>query len=173
MYTHQGYPRLFMLSSLEIVSVRILDHYQAIAKLMHELHIHEHSLFDKTADWADIETSYMRHVVAMQEENDGLCLLAYLNGAPVGFIFAYVEGQDDSRIEIHEGKELYVSDGYVKEEYRQLGVYRMLNAALEQHFISKGIKRIIRFTLVNNTNMRRFLDSEDYGVTRLLYEKWL
>ena len=173
MYTHQGYPHLFMLSSLEIVSVRILDHYQASAKLMHELHIHEHSLFDKTADWADIETSYMRHVVAMQEENDGLCLLAYLNGAPVGFIFAYVEGQDDSRIEIHEGKELYVTDGYVMEEYRRLGIYSMLNEMLEKHYIDKGIKRMIRFTLVNNTRMRQFLENEGYGVTRLQYEKWL
>ena len=102
-----------------------------------------------------------------------VALVGYVDGKLAGFIFGYIEEQDDSRIEIHEGKELYVSDGYVKEEYRQLGVYRMLNAALEQHFISKGIKRIIRFTLVNNTNMRRFLDSEDYGVTRLLYEKWL
>lgn len=151
----------------------ITDHYGVISGLMHELHIHEHSLFDKTAPWADIETSYMRHVMAMQEQCDGLCLVGYVDGKLAGFIFGYIEEQDDSRIEIHEGKELYVSDGYVKEEYRQLGVYRMLNAALEQHFISKGIKRIIRFTLVNNTNMRRFLDSEDYGVTRLLYEKWL
>jgi len=49
----------------------------------------------------------------------------------------------------------------------------MLNDTLEQHYIGKGIKRMIRFTLVNNTRMRQFLENEGYGVTRLLYEKWL
>ncbi len=162
-----------MLSTLAIQPVRIIDHYQAISKLMHELHMHEHSVFDKTASWADIEASYMRHVIAMQEENDGLCLVAYINNNPVGFIFAYVEEQDDSRIEIHEGKELYVSDGYVAEEYRRLGIYSMMNEMLEKYFVDKGIKRMIRFTLVNNTRMRQFLEGEGYGVTRLQYEKWL
>ncbi len=158
---------------IEILPIIIADHYPVISRLMHELHIHEHSLYDKTAQWADIETSYMRHVMTMQVQCNGLCLVAYVNSAPVGFIFGYVEEQDDSRIEIHEGPELYISDGYVSEEFRRLGIYRMLNATIEQHYINKGVKRIIRFTLVNNTRMRQFLDGEGYGVTRLLYEKWL
>ena len=135
--------------------------------------MHEHSLFDKTASWPDIETNYMRHVIQMQEEHDGLCLMAYVDSVPVGFIFGYVEEQDDSRIEIHEGNELYVSDGVVLEPFRRLGIYSKMNEMLEQHYIDSGIKRIIRFTLVNNTKMRQFLENEGYGVTRLLYEKWL
>ncbi len=160
-------------TTLDIVPVRIADHCKVISDLMHELHVHEHSLFDKTAAWSDIETNYMRHVIEMQDQHDGLCLLAYSNNVPVGFIFGYVEEQDDSRIEIHEGKELYISDGVVLEQYRRLGIYKMLNETLEQHYINKGIKRIIRFTLVNNTRMRQFLENEGYGVTRLLYERWL
>lgn len=157
----------------EITSVQIADHFEVISQLMHELHVHEHSLFDKTAAWADIETSYMRHVISTQEQNEGLCLIAYVNGLPAGFIFGYAEEQDDSRIEIHEGKEVYVSDGFVKEEYRRMGIYRMLNDQLEKHYVDKGIKRFLRFTLINNTRMRQFLESEEYVVTRLLYEKWL
>jgi GNAT superfamily N-acetyltransferase len=160
-------------TTIEITPVIITEQYELISGFMHLLHLHEHSLNDKTAAWQDIEASYMRHVIKMQEESDGLCLVAYVNKVPSGFIFGYVEEQDDSRIEIHEGKELYVSDGFVKEENRRMGVYRMLNAYLEQHFINKGITRIIRFTLVNNTNMRQFLEEESYSVTRLLYEKWL
>jgi len=144
-----------------------------ISVMMHELHLHERSLFDKTAPWAEIEEGYMRHITRMQDENEGLFLMAYIEGAPVGFIFGYTEEQDDSRIEIHEGKELYVSDGYIASEYRGQGIYRKLNEELEQHYRPNGIKRMIRFTLVNNTNMRRFLESEGYVVTRLLYEKWL
>lgn len=159
--------------SPEIIPVRIAEHYEVISRMMHELHFHEHGLFDKTAPWPDIEVGYMRHITKMQEENDGLFLMAYIDNAPVGFIFGYTEEQDDSRIEIHEGKELYVSDGYVASEYRRHGIYTELNKQLEQHYINKGIKRMIRFTLVNNTRMRQFLESEGYIVTRLLYEKWL
>ncbi len=162
-----------MEKTVEICSVRIAEHYQVISGLMHLLHLHEHSLHNKTAAWVNIEDSYMRHVIKMQDECEGLCLLAYVSSVPVGFIFGYVEEQDDSRIEIHEGKELYVSDGFVAEEYRRMGIYRLLNSMLERHYIEKGIKRIIRFTLVNNTGMREFLDEEEYVVTRLLYEKWL
>lgn len=158
---------------IDIVPVKISEHYDTISRMMHELHFHEHSLFEKTAAWKDIEVGYMRHITKMQEENDGLFLMAYVDNAPAGFIFGYTEEQDDSRIEIHEGRELYVSDGYVAEEYREHGVYRKLNEQLEQHYIAKGIKRIIRFTLVNNTRMRHFLEGEEYMVTRLLYEKWL
>ncbi len=162
-----------MEKTVEIVSVRISEQYQVISGLMHLLHLHEHSLHNKTAAWTDIEESYMRHVIKMQEECEGLCLLAYVNNVPVGFIFGYVEEQDDSRIEIHDGKELYISDGFVSEQYRRMGIYTMLNDTLEQYYIERGIKRIIRFTLVNNTNMRHFLENEEYFVTRILYEKWL
>jgi ribosomal protein S18 acetylase RimI-like enzyme len=96
-----------------------------------------------------------------------------VNNRPAGFIFGYVEDQDDSRIEVYEGKELYVSDGYVAAELRGRGMYKKLNRELERIYFEKGIRRICRFTLVNNTKSRSFLDKEGYVVTRLLYEKWL
>ena len=162
-----------MLEHFEIRSVKISEHYQVISGMMHELHKHEHSLFDKTASWPDIEASYMRHITMMQEEYDGTFLMAYLKDKPVGFIFGYIEEQDDSRIEIYQGKELYISDGYVAAEERGKGIYRKLNKEMERMHIDKGIRRICRHTLVNNTKTRNFLESEEYFVTRLLYEKWL
>jgi len=161
------------METLEIKPVKIAEHYKEISAMMHELHLHEHSLFDKTAAWIDIESSYMRHVINMQDECDGTCLVAYLNGVPAGFIFGYVEDQDDSRIEVYLGKELYVSDGYIAKEWRGKGIYRKLNQELERIYIEKGIRRICRFTLVNNTRARSFIESEGYVVTRLQYEKWL
>ncbi|MFI5195695.1 MAG: GNAT family N-acetyltransferase [Chitinophagales bacterium] len=159
--------------SPEIIPVKITDHYEVISGMMHKLHLHEQVLFNKTAEWVDIEAGYMRHITKMQDECEGLFLMAYVDKVPAGFIFGYLDEQDDSRIEIHEGKELYISDGYVAKEFRSHGIYHKLNDQLEQHFIAKGIKRIIRFTLINNTPMRRFLEREEYMVTRLLYEKWL
>ncbi len=162
-----------MADNITIRPIKIADQYQLISTMMHELHLHEHSLFDKTAAWSDIEASYMRHIIKMQEEYDGCCLIAYLDDSPVGFIFGYVEDQDDSRIEVYRGKELYISDGYIVKESRGQGIYRQLNRKLEQIYIEKGVRRICRYTLVNNTRARSFLESEEYVVTRLLYEKWL
>jgi ribosomal protein S18 acetylase RimI-like enzyme len=162
-----------MEAQVEIKPVRIAEHYDEISAMMHELHLHEHSLFDKTAAWSDIQDSYMRHIIKMQDECDGTFLIAYLNGGPTGFIFGYVEDQDDSRIEVYQGKELYVSDGYVALEARGFGIYKKLNRELERIYIEKGVRRICRYTLVNNTRARMFLESEEYAVTRLLYEKWL
>ena len=156
-----------------IKPVTISECFKDISAMMHELHLHEHSLFDKTASWSDIEDSYMRHIIKMQEECDGTCLVAYLDGLPTGFIFGYVESQDDSRIEVYLGKELYVSDGYVAKEARGKGIYKQMNKELEDIYVKKGVRRICRYTLVNNTRARMFLDGEGYTVTRLLYEKWL
>lgn len=161
------------MEKLEIKPIRISDNYDIMSDMMLKLHEHEYVLFDKTASWSDIEKTYMRHVITMQEDAEGLCLVAYVDGAPAGFIFGYVEEPDDSRIEIHTGKELYVSDGYVYEQFRRKGIYKKLNEALERHYTDVGIKRIIRFTRVNNVRMREFMEKEGYAVTRLLFEKWL
>ncbi|MCD6013268.1 MAG: family N-acetyltransferase [Flavipsychrobacter sp.] len=141
--------------------------------MMHELHQHERSLFDKSASWSDIENNYMRHIIKMQEECDGTCLVAYVDGVAAGFIFGYVEGQDDSRIEVYLGKELRVSDGFVHKDYRGKGIFRKLNRELEKIYVGKGIRRICLNVRVNNTRARAFTESEGYVVTKLVYEKWL
>ncbi len=158
---------------IEIRELKIADHYDLIAGFMLHLHKHEHMLFDKTAQWDDIEKNYMRHIIAMQEDYDGFCLVAYSGETPAGFIFGYTVDQDDSRIEVYEGQELYVSDGYVAEGFRRQGIYHKLNQHLEQHYIDKGVLRITRFTHIQNTRMRQLLEEEGYFVTRLLYEKWV
>ncbi len=159
--------------SITVKPVVIAEYTNVISGMMHHLHLHERNLFDKTAAWSDIEENYMRHIILMQDEYEGTCLLAFVGEEPVGFIFGYVEDQDDSRIEVYMGRELYVSDGYVADEHRCKGIYRLLNKELERIYIEKGVKRICRYALVNNTKARSFLDSEGYVVTRLLHEKWL
>jgi len=162
-----------METPVEIKAVKISEHIDEISAMMHQLHLHEHSLFDKTASWDQIESGYMKHIQAMQDEYEGTFLIAYLQDAPAGFIFGYTEEQDDSRIEIYEGKELYISDGFVYPAYRGHGVYKKLNTEIERIYIEKGVRRICRHTLINNARARGFLEKEGYFVTRLLYEKWL
>ncbi len=162
-----------MKANPEIRAIDIKEHYAIVSEMMRELHLHEYLLFDKTASWDDIEVSYMRHVIEMHDQCDGLFLVAYIDHEPVGFMFGYLVEQDDSRIEVYEGKELYVSDGYVAQHYRGQGIYRKLNDRMEAHYIQQGVKRITRFTRINNTRMHQFLEHGGYQVTRLLYEKWL
>jgi ribosomal protein S18 acetylase RimI-like enzyme len=158
---------------ITVKSIVIKENYQLMFGFLRDLHINEFNLFNKTASWDDIGESYMRHVIERQENCEGKCFVAYVHEKPVGFIFGYLEEQDDSRIEIYMGKELYISDGFVSPEFRRKGVYHKLNETIEHFYFSNGIKRIVRYTLVNNTGMRQFLEGNGYTTTRLQFEKWL
>ena len=162
-----------MLRNIEIKEVLIRDHLADVDRLMKGLQESEVSLFSKSAPWADIRSSYLRHLMDVQEKNEGTCLIAFSGENAIGFIFGYAEDQDDSRIEMYNGRELYVSDGYVDPAYRKQGIYKRLNQLLEEKYVRQGVRRITRFTLVNNEPMKQLLQQSGYEVTRLLYEKWL
>ncbi len=161
------------MDDLEIKSIIIAQHYATISEMMCGLHTNEKRLHSKTALWHSIKVAYMRHVIALQEDCEGICLMAYIGGQPAGFIFGYAEEPDDSRIEEYVGKEVYVTDGYVFPEYRRKGIYKMLNARLEEEFVKIGVGCISRHTLVANKGMRELLEQQGYVATRILYEKWL
>lgn len=161
------------MSNVTIKPVEVREQYAVISDMMRALHENERMLNSKTALWDDIEAPYMNHIINMQEECDGECLIAYVEDVPAGFMFGYIEEEDDSRFEEYTGKILYVSDGYIVPEHRRKGIYRRMNRELERHFIEKGVRRIQRFTLLNNEQMRRFLVEEGYASTRILFEKWI
>ncbi len=161
------------MASIVIKPIFIRENQSIINNFLESLHVNEHRLFEKTAPWSEIGKNYMAHLMDMQENFDGLCLLTMVGNQPAGFIFGYLDEPDESRIEVYTGKELYISDGYVSPQFRRMGLYRAMNHHLEQHYKELGIKRMSRFTLSNNTEMQRFLESENYAVTRLLYEKWI
>ncbi len=140
---------------------------------MDGLHASEKELFDKASEWKFIETSYMRHVIETQEEENGTCLIASDDGKPIGFIFGYAYEEEDSRTEDYKGFELYVSDGYVAPSHRRMGIYKQLNDALENKYTTDGVRRIVRFTLSSNLRMQKFLKQAGYQPVRLQYEKWL
>ena len=159
---------------ISITPIIIREHYDVISEMMLGLHESERELFDQTDEWPNIRENYMRHVMQMQEGSDGTCIVAYVDGMPAGFVFGYIDEEDeDSRIETYAGKDLYISDGYVAPAYRRMGLYKMMNAALEQIYIARGVRRILRFTLSANVRMQHFLEGEGYTAVRYLYEKWL
>lgn len=158
---------------LEVNPIQIRAHYETLSFMMRGLHESEKQLFNKTDDWDSIKEAYMGHVIEMQETANGTCLLAMVDDEPAGFIFGYEDEEDESRIEAYEGKDLYVSDGYIAPQYRRLGIYQKMNEMLEHIYIEQGVRRIIRFTLTSNKRMQHFLEGQHYQPVRLLYEKWL
>lgn len=158
---------------INITPCIIAENYSLIAEMMEQLQASEQNMHNKSAPWAEIKTNYMQHLITMQQEQEGTCLLAYADGVLAGFMLAYAEEEDDSRIEIDAGKILYISDGFVYPAFRRLGIYKQLDTAMEQLYIAKGVRRILRYTLFTNHRMQHFLEKQGYQPVRLLYEKWL
>ena len=159
--------------TITITPITISENYNLIASLMEQLQASEQSMHNKSAPWIEIKSDYMQHLITMQQEQEGTCLLAYADGVLAGFMVAYTDEEDESRIEFKVGKILYISDGFVYLVFRRLGIYKQLNIAMEQLYTAKGIRRILRYTLFTNSRMRHFLESEGYQPVRVLYEKWL
>jgi hypothetical protein len=158
-----------------VKEIIIKEHYAAISHLMLGLHNSEKELFSKGDDWKNIEKNYMQYVIDLQEEHNGTCLVAYDDTTIIAFIFgySYLLDDEDDRTEIYTGEELYVSDGFVEATHRRLGIYKQLNSLLENKYIAKGVRKIVRFTLSSNDKMQAFLAKNKYSVVRLQYEKWL
>ncbi|KAB1230392.1 GNAT family N-acetyltransferase [Chryseobacterium viscerum] len=156
-----------------IRKIKIKENLPIVDELVGELHVSEKTLNDKTADWSQIRESYLRFMSECEEENEGTFLIAEIDGNAIGFLFGYIEERDDSNFELGEGDDLYVSEGYVKKEFRKQGIYSALNKAFEEEYEGYKIRKIYRYTLCTNDTMQSWLSSQGYQPVRLVYEKWM
>ena len=161
--------------SQEIVIRQILikDNLTIVDELVGALHVSELSLNIKTANWKDIKKEYLEYMMECEKEADGKFFVANDHDNAIGFIFGFIENKDNSNFEIGEGDDLYISEGYVNEAYRNLGVYGKLNNAFTESYSKQPIRRIIRYTLSNNKTMQHWLVNKGFNAVRLVYEKWL
>ena len=158
----------------QIRKIKISEHLPIVDELVGELHLSEREMNEHTANWKHIRKNYMRFMEDCEDENDGSFLIAEVNGKAIGFIFGYIDEKDNSNFELGDADDLYVSEGYVKKEYRKNGIYTALNKAFEKMYLEQyKIRKIYRFTLCNNETMQRWLASQGYQPVRLLYEKWI
>ncbi|UKB80526.1 GNAT family N-acetyltransferase [Chryseobacterium sp. MEBOG07] len=156
-----------------IRKIKINENLPIVDELVGELHVSEKTMNDKTADWSQIRESYLRFMSECEEENEGTFLIAEIDGKAIGFLFGYIEERDDSNFEPGEGDDLYVSEGYVKKEFRKQGIYSALNKAFEKEYEGYKIRKIYRYTLCTNDTMQSWLSSQGYQPVRLVYEKWM
>ncbi len=162
-----------MSQEIVINQIGIKDNLSIVDELVGALHASELSLNIKTANWEDIKDEYLRYMIECEEEAEGKFFVAKDLYKTIGFIFGFIENKDNSNFEIGSGDDLYISEGFVKVEYRNLGVYSKLNNAFIESFSKQPIRRIIRYTLNNNKTMQHWLENKGYRVVRLVYEKWL
>lgn len=156
-----------------IKKINIAENLPIVDELVGELHVSEKEMNDKTAEWSQIRDRYLQFMTECEDENDGTFLIAEIDGKAIGFLFGYIDEKDDSNFELGDGDDLYVSEGYVKKEYRKQGIYSALNKAFENSYSDYSIRKIYRFTLCNNDTMQRWLASQGYRPVRVVYEKWL
>ncbi|MGU3376189.1 GNAT family N-acetyltransferase [Chryseobacterium sp. M5A1_1a] len=159
--------------NFSIKKIKIAEHFPIVDELVGELHVSEKQINDKTADWSQIRNNYLNFMEECENENNGSFFIAEVDEKAVGFLFGYIDEKDDSNFEMGDGNDLYVSEGYVKKEYRKQGIYSALNKAFEEAYTDYKIRKIYRYTLCNNETMQRWLASQGYRPIRMVYEKWL
>lgn len=156
-----------------IRKIKISENIAIVDELVGELHVSEKEMNEKTADWNLIRQNYLRFISDCEEENNGTFLIAEIDGRAIGFIFGYIDEKDDSNFELGDADDLYISEGYVKKEFRKHGIYSALNKAFEETYKDYNIRKIYRYTLCNNHTMQSWLDKQGYQPVRIVYEKWL
>lgn len=161
------------MKNFNIREISVLENLAIADELVGELHESELAFNPKTEHWENIKKQYLEHIIECIDECDGTFLIAEDDGKAIGFLFGYVEEKDNSNFESGEGDDLYVSEGYVKKEYRKHGVYTALNTFFEEKYKDKNIRRIFRYTLCNNETMKKWLEKQNYKPVRIVYEKWI
>lgn len=89
-----------------------------------------------------IAVPYAHHIKSKTASAGGIMLMACIAEAPVGFIAAYPETDDDELIEEASRKHGYVCDLFVLPNWRRMGVANRLLGAVEAHFRKEGIQRL-------------------------------
>lgn len=162
-----------MQEQLVLEQIQIEKNLELVDEFLSDLHDAELLLNPNTALWKNIRKDYLQHMIECEKEADGKFFVARYNNLPVGFIFGFIEEKDNSNFEIGDGDDLYISEGYVKPAFRNKGIYSKLNDTFVESYSKNKLRRVIRYTLVNNIQMQNWLKQKGFSAVRLVYEKWL
>ena len=112
-----------------------LDQLPAVLPLWREGMAHHAGLVPFFQPAPDGETAWERHIAVALAKGEGLLLAAWAADEPAGLIF----GQLQSHAPIFRpGKLGYISDLYVRPEYRRHGLGRLLFLALRDWLADQG-----------------------------------
>jgi hypothetical protein len=146
-----------------------------ICKLLLELQRYEQTLHPTRREWAERDAlDYWNSIKPQLTGNDGVCLVAEMDGAVIGFSLGWVENDVyEMKVHPHEARYAFLSEGFVFTEHRRGKVFTQLVAAMEQHFYGLGIRRIRRGSFANNSQLLAAANAQGYQLYEITLEKVL
>jgi ribosomal protein S18 acetylase RimI-like enzyme len=121
--------------------------------------------------WEPMADDYFDFLVAKITKPSGRCLIAELDGEIIGFSSGYEDHIDEIFLKDEEKIFAYISDTYVKPEYRRHGLALALNSMMEQYFTARGVRKVRRVVLAANAAINGVLGQAGYSPYEIVYEK--
>jgi GNAT superfamily N-acetyltransferase len=147
----------------------------AIHALLLELQKHEETLTPVRRPWVLNDAhDYWESLKPRLQVQEGVCLLAEVDGKVVGFSIGWIEHDVyEKKVHPHEARYAFLSEGYVYPEHRRGKVFSQLVKAMEQYFYGIGIRRIRRGSFANNSNLLAAANAQGYQLYEFTLEKVL
>lgn len=146
-----------------------------IKRLLLDLQNYEMMLHPGRRQWVERDAdSYWEEIKPTLDGKEGVCLVAVVDGAPVGFSMGWIEEDVyKAKVHPHEVRYAFLSEGFVLPEHRRSKVFSALVAGMEEHFYGLGIRRIRRGSFANNSSLLAAANKQGYQLYEITLEKVL
>jgi ribosomal protein S18 acetylase RimI-like enzyme len=103
---------------------------------------HERQLVPQLRTGAEIAADYAAYIVAQATNRGGVLLLARDGDEVIGFVCAWMGSDDDPLLAAEHRAHAYVSDLFVRAEWRGRGIGKRLLGEIERLMAERGCKRL-------------------------------
>jgi ribosomal protein S18 acetylase RimI-like enzyme len=121
-----------------------------IAAFVEAIQEHERANNCDLKPGAEINPSYVEMLVRNVASRQGTMLMARTDGETVGFVCAWQERDNDPLLREEAQARAYVSDIFVVDRWRRVGVGRLLLDAIEAEMAARGCRRMCICSKANN-----------------------
>lgn len=147
--------------------------FPSLVKFVADLQEHERRHERNLRPGKDIGEDYAHLILQNVAEKDGVMLFAQAPDHALGFICAWKESDDDPLLEPEARDHAYISDLFVIESCRGLGVAHQLIVAAEASMRIKGCRSVRVCAKASNSEALRFYALQGYGPYEIIYLKFL
>jgi len=105
-----------------------------------------------------VTANTIQGVVNYLQKKDVIVCMAETESSAIGFITGCIENNMSFGSPIGT-----ISELFVREEFRRIGVAKQLFESIEQAFLKKGVNRFRVFTTMDNTNAVKFYNNQGYN----------
>ncbi|MGE3770745.1 MAG: GNAT family N-acetyltransferase [Bdellovibrionales bacterium] len=161
----------------EVIAIRPWDvkDQADIYRLLLDLQAYEVMLHPTRRNWTEQDAvSYWETVKPRLSKQEGICLVAEVDGRVVGFSLGWIENDVfEMKVHPHEARYAFLSEGFVFPEFRRGKVFSQLVHGMEEHFYNLGIRRIRRESFANNSSLLAAANAQGYQLYEITLEKVL